>query len=41
MNSVRETFEGSFQGIGIYYEFVPGTAGRDSLVVLMPIAGGP
>ena len=41
MSSVRESFAGSFQGIGIYYEFVPGTAGRDSLVVLMPIAGGP
>ena len=41
MASVRESFAGSFQGIGIYYEFVPGTAGRDSLVVLMPIAGGP
>ncbi|HEX9952411.1 MAG TPA: S41 family peptidase [Rubricoccaceae bacterium] len=41
MNGVRESFAGSFQGIGIYYEFVPGTAGRDSLVVLMPIAGGP
>ena len=41
MNSVRESFAGSFQGIGIYYEFVPGTASRDSLVVLMPIAGGP
>ncbi len=41
MNSVRESFAGSFQGIGIYYEFVPGTSGRDSLVVLMPIAGGP
>ncbi len=41
MNGVRESFAGSFQGIGIYYEFVPGTASRDSLVVLMPIAGGP
>ena len=41
MNDVRESFAGSFQGIGIYYEFVPGTAGRDSLVVLMPISSGP
>lgn len=41
MNDVRESFAGSFQGIGIYYEFVPGTADRDSLVVLMPIASGP
>lgn len=41
MNDVRESFNASFQGIGIYYEFVRGTAGRDTLVVLMPIAGGP
>lgn len=41
MNDVRESFAGSFQGIGIYYEFVPGVAGRDSLVVLMPISSGP
>ena len=41
MNDVRESFNGSFQGIGIYYEFVPGAEDRDTLVVLMPIAGGP
>ena len=41
MNSVRESFNASFEGIGIYYEFVEGVDDRDSLVVLMPIAGGP
>lgn len=41
MRSVRESFNASFEGIGIYYEFVPGREGRDTLVVLMPIAGGP
>ena len=41
MSNVRDSFNGSFQGIGIYYEFVPGVEARDTLVVLMPIAGGP
>ena len=41
MRSVRESFNASFEGIGIYYEFVEGVDDRDSLVVLMPIAGGP
>jgi len=41
MRSVRESFNASFEGIGIYYEFVPGRESRDTLVVLMPIAGGP
>ena len=41
MTDVRDSFNGSFQGIGIYYEFIPGAEDRDSLVVLMPIAGGP
>ncbi len=41
MSNVRDSFNGSFQGIGIYYEFVPGVEDRDTLVVLMPIAGGP
>jgi carboxyl-terminal processing protease len=41
MRDVRESFNASFEGIGIYYEFVPGREGRDTLVVLMPIAGGP
>ena len=41
MRSVRESFDASFDGIGIYYEFVEGRADVDTLVVLMPIAGGP
>ena len=41
MRRVRESFDASFDGIGIYYEFVEGAAGRDTLVVLMPITGGP
>ncbi len=41
MESVRESFNASFEGIGIYYEFVEGRDDRDTLVVLMPIAGGP
>ncbi|MEM1115294.1 MAG: S41 family peptidase [Bacteroidota bacterium] len=41
MRSVRESFDASFEGIGIWYEFVEGRADADTLVVLMPIAGGP
>ena len=41
MRSVRESFDASFDGIGIYYEFVEGRQDVDTLVVLMPIAGGP
>ncbi|MEM6327401.1 MAG: S41 family peptidase [Bacteroidota bacterium] len=41
MRSVRESFNASFDGIGIYYEWVDGEAEQDTLVVLMPIAGGP
>ncbi len=41
MKAVRESFNASFDGIGIYYEFVEGAAEQDTLVVLMPIAGGP
>lgn len=41
MRRVRESFDASFDGVGIYYEFVEGTADADTLVVLMPIAGGP
>lgn len=41
MRRVRENFEASFEGIGIYYEFLEGPDGRDTLAVLMPIAGGP
>ncbi|MEM0964015.1 MAG: S41 family peptidase, partial [Bacteroidota bacterium] len=38
---VRESFNASFDGIGIYYEFVEAPEDADTLVVLMPIAGGP
>ncbi len=41
MRRVRENFEASFEGVGIYYEFLPGPDGRDTLAVLMPIEGGP
>ena len=41
MARVRESFDASFEGVGIYYEFVEGVAEADTLVVLMPIAGGP
>ena len=41
MRRVRENFEASFEGIGIYYEFLEGPDERDTLAVLMPIAGGP
>ncbi|MEM1043321.1 MAG: S41 family peptidase [Bacteroidota bacterium] len=41
MRRVRENFEASFEGIGIYYEFLDGPDDRDTLAVLMPIAGGP
>jgi len=41
MQRVRENFEASFEGVGIYYEFLPGVEGRDTLAVLMPIEGGP
>ena len=41
MNSVRESFNASFEGVGIYYELIEGPDDRDTLAVLMPIAGGP
>lgn len=41
MQRVRENFDASFEGIGIYYEFIAGPEGTDTLAVLMPIAGGP
>lgn len=41
MRRVRESFDASFEGVGIYYEFVEGIEEADTLVVLMPIAGGP
>ena len=39
MRAVRESFNATFDGIGIYYEWVEGEAEQDTLVVLMPIAG--
>lgn len=41
MRSVQESFNASFEGIGIYYELIEGPEDRDTLAVLMPIAGGP
>ena len=41
MRSVRESFDAAFEGIGIYYELLEGPNDRDTLAVLMPIAGGP
>ncbi len=41
MRRVRENFDASFEGIGIYYEFLEGPDERDTLAVLMPISGGP
>ena len=41
MQRVRESFDATFDGIGIYYEFIEGASDRDTLVVLMPIDGGP
>ncbi len=40
MRRVRESFNATFDGIGIYFEFVE-AGDADTLVVLMPIAGGP
>lgn len=41
MERVREEFNSTFEGIGIYFEIAEGESGRDTLMVLMPIAGGP
>ncbi|CAN5504771.1 S41 family peptidase [soil metagenome] len=41
MRRVRESFDATFDGVGIYYEFVDGPGDADTLAVLMPIAGGP
>jgi carboxyl-terminal processing protease len=41
MRRVRENFDAAFEGVGIYYEFIPGPEGQDTLAVLMPIEGGP
>ena len=41
MNRVEEDFQGSFEGIGISFEFVEGLEGQDSLAVVSVIPGGP
>ena len=41
MRRVEEDFSGSFEGIGISYEFVEGVEGEDTLTVLSVIPGGP
>ena len=41
MRRVEEDFSGGFEGIGISFEFVPGTDGQDTLTVLSVIPGGP
>jgi carboxyl-terminal processing protease len=41
MQGVREAFDASFEGIGIYFEMIEGPDDRDTIAVLMPIAGGP
>ncbi len=41
MARVRESFDANFDGVGIFYEFVEGRQDVDTLVVLMPIVGGP
>ena len=41
MRRVRESFDASFEGIGIYFELIEGPENRDTLAVMMPIVGGP
>ena len=41
MRDVNEDFNASFEGIGIYYEFIDGKEGKDTLAVLNPVSGGP
>jgi len=41
MQEVREAFDASFEGIGIFFEFIDAPEDRDTIAVLMPIAGGP
>ncbi len=41
MKLVEEDFQGSFEGIGISFEFIEGVDGQDSLTVLTVIPGGP
>ncbi|MCS7081408.1 MAG: S41 family peptidase [Bacteroidetes bacterium] len=41
MRSVRESFEGSFEGIGVEFNLLPGPGGRDTIIVMSVIPGGP
>lgn len=41
MRSVSENFNGSFEGIGISFEFIEGPEGQDTLTVRSVIPGGP
>jgi carboxyl-terminal processing protease len=41
MESVSESFEASFEGIGISYEFVEGPDERDTIAVMNVLHGGP
>ncbi|MGA7305334.1 MAG: S41 family peptidase, partial [Rhodothermales bacterium] len=41
MEDVRENFAGSFEGIGISYEWTDGADGRDTVTVIVPLSGGP
>jgi carboxyl-terminal processing protease len=41
MKAVRENFSGSFEGIGISYEWTEGESGKDTVTVIVPLSGGP
>lgn len=41
MRRVQESFDGSFEGIGISYEFIDGPDGQDTLSVLSVVPEGP
>jgi carboxyl-terminal processing protease len=41
MQQVEETFSGSFEGIGITYELIPGPESQDTIAVMSVIPGGP
>ncbi len=41
MKDVREDFNASFEGVGIYFEFISGPADRDTIAVVNALPGGP
>ncbi|PQJ34200.1 hypothetical protein BSZ35_05925 [Salinibacter sp. 10B] len=41
MRRVEETFQGSFEGIGITYELIDGPNGQDTIAVTSVLSGGP